>query len=244
LLGVLAGQDARDATSSRRAVPDYESLLDGGVRGLKIGVPLNYYFEVVDPGIRELIDAALAALERAGAVRVQVRVPAPQHLTEVGRAIMYSESAALHGEWLRTRAGDYSAQVRARAATGIAIPAATYLEALQLRAPLLRRFVGEVFSACDVLVTPALAVPVPTLASTDVGSSPLMWATIAALGRCFVPFNVLGLPALSVPVGFTAGGLPAGLQLVGRPFAEATLLGVAAAYQAVSDWHERLPPVG
>ena len=198
---------------------------------------------MVDPGVRALIDAALEALERQGARRVQVRVPAPEHLTEVGRAIMYSEAAALHGAWLRTRPEDYSAQVRARAATGIAIPAATYLEALQLRAPLLRRFVAEVYSVCDVLVTPALAVPVPTLASTDVGSSPTMWLTISALGRCFVPFNVLGLPALSVPVGFTVGGLPAALQLVGRPFAEATLLGVAAAYQAVTDWHERVPPL-
>jgi aspartyl-tRNA(Asn)/glutamyl-tRNA(Gln) amidotransferase subunit A len=190
-----------------------------------------------------VLDAALARLTEAGARTLEVRVPAPEHLTELGRAIMYSEAAALHGHWLRERPQDYSPQIRARAATGLAIPAASYVEALQLRAPLVRAFVGEVFSECDVLATPTLAVPVPTLASTDVGGSPAMWPTIAALVRCVAPFNFLGLPALSLPAGFTDGGLPAGLQLIARPFAEATLLRAAAGYQAVTDWHERLPPL-
>jgi aspartyl-tRNA(Asn)/glutamyl-tRNA(Gln) amidotransferase subunit A len=170
-------------------------------------------------------------------------VPAPEHLTELCRAIMYSEAAALHGHWLRTRPQDYSPQVRARVSTGIAIPAATYLEALQLRAPVLRRFVTDVFARCDVLATPTIAVKVPTIEATDVGASAAMWATIAELVRCVAPFNYLGLPALSVPAGFTPDGLPAALQLVGRPFAEARLLGVAHAYQSVTDWHERLPPI-
>jgi aspartyl-tRNA(Asn)/glutamyl-tRNA(Gln) amidotransferase subunit A len=118
-----------------------------------------------------------------------------------------------------------------------------YAEALQLRARVLGRVCDEVFGACDVLVTPALAIEVPTLAATDVGASASMWSTIGRLLQCVAPFNYLGLPALSVPVGFTGSGLPAGLQLVGRPFAEATLLGVAAAYQRLTGWHDRLPPV-
>jgi len=244
LLGVMAGHDPADPTSSRRAVPAYEAALGAGVRGLRVGRPRNFYFEGIDAGVGALIDAALAALEAEGAHIVEVEVPAPEHLMELGRVLMYSEAAALHGYWLRTRPADYSPQTRARAATGLAIPAAAYLESLQLRGPLLRRFVTGVYAACDVLVTPALTLPVPTIESTDVGASPAMWATFAALVRSFAPFNYLGVPALSVPVGFTAGGLPAGLQLVGRPFSEATLLATAAAYQSVTDWHQRIPPVG
>ncbi len=243
LLGIVAGHDPRDPSSSRRAVPDYEARLGEGIRGLRIGIPRNYYFEAVDADVQNVLDAALAVLAALGAELVAIEVPAPEHLTELSRAIMYSEAAALHGHWLRTRPADYSPQVRARAATGIAIPAASYLEALQLRAPLLRRFVDGVYAACDVMATPALSLAVPTIASTDVGASPAMWQTIARLVRCFAPFNFLGVPALSVPIGFTAGGLPAGLQLVGRPFAEGTLLQVAAAYQGATDWHERLPAI-
>jgi len=244
LLGVLAGHDPGDPTASRRPVPDYEAALGAGVAGLRLGIPGNFFLDDVEPAIAALVEDALAVLERAGARRVAVTVPAAEHLTELGRTVVYTEAAALHGHWLRTRPEDYSPQVRARVATGVAIPAAAYAEALQLRALLLREFCTEVFSACDVLVTPALAIEVPTLAATDVGGSASMWTTIARLLKCVAPFNYLGVPALSVPVGFAPGGLPAALQLIGRPFAEGRLLGVAAAYQRATDWHERRPPLG
>ena len=244
LLGVLAGHDPGDPTASRRPVPDYEAALGAGVAGLRLGIPGNFFLDDVEPAIAALVEDALAVLERAGARRVAVTVPAAEHLTELGRTVVYTEAAALHGHWLRTRPEDYSPQVRARVATGVAIPAAAYAEALQLRALLLREFCTEVFSACDVLVTPALAIEVRTLAATDVGGSASMWTTIARLLKCVAPFNYLGVPALSVPVGFAPGGLPAALQLIGRPFAEGRLLGVAAAYQRATDWHERRPPLG
>jgi aspartyl-tRNA(Asn)/glutamyl-tRNA(Gln) amidotransferase subunit A len=94
-----------------------------------------------------------------------------------------------------------------------------------------------------VLFTPTLPIPVPTLAETDVGGSPDMWRTIGKMVPCTAPFNYLGVPALAVPCGFTKNGLPASFQLVGRPFAEALLLRVAATYEALTDWHERLPPL-
>lgn len=244
LLGVLAGHDPDDPASSTRPVPDYEATLSAGVKGLRIGVPANYYFEEVDAEVGRALALALATLEAAGARLVDVAVPAPEHLTELSRTLVYAEATALHGYWQRTRPQDYSPQVRARAATGVAIPASAYLEAQLLRPMLLRRFVGEVFGRCDVLATPTLPMPVPTLAETDVGASASMWQTIARLVRCTAPFNYLGVPALSVPVGFTASGLPVGLQLVGRPFAESTLLRTAASYQANTDWHRRSPPVG
>jgi len=241
LLGVFAGRDPADPASSTRTVPDYTLNLHAGVKGLRIGVPANFFFEEVDTDVGRALALALATLEAAGARLVEITVPTPDHLTELSRTLVYSEATALHGHFQRTCPADYSPQVRARAATGVAIPASIYLEAVLLRPILLRRFVAEVFSGCDVLATPTLPIPVPTLAETDVGASAGMWQTIARMVRCTAPFNYLGLPALSVPAGFVAPGLPVGLQLVGRPFAEATLLRTAAAYQADTDWHLRRP---
>jgi aspartyl-tRNA(Asn)/glutamyl-tRNA(Gln) amidotransferase subunit A len=242
LLRVIAGHDPADPTSSRRAVSDYEAAIEQDVAGLRVGVPRNHFYDGATPDVRAALDAALRELEGAGMRIVELHVEHAEQMTELSRAVVYSEAAALHGHWLRTRGEDYSPQVRARATTGIAIPAASYLEALQLRPRLLRRYVEQVHSRCDVLFTPTLPIPVPTIAETDVGGSSAMWETIAKMVPCTAPFNYLGVPALSVPAGFTANGLPASFQLVGRPFAEALLLRVAAAYQARTDWHERVPP--
>ncbi|MFO0449015.1 MAG: amidase [Pseudomonadota bacterium] len=242
LLRVIAGHDPLDSTSSRRAVPDYEAEIEQGIAGVRIGVPRQYYFENVAPDVKSALDAALRALGSLGARIVDVDVPESEHLTELSRVVVYSEATALHSHWLRSQPEDYSAQVRVRASTGLAIPAASYLEALQLRPLLLRRFVERVYRQCDVLCTPTLVQPVPTLAETDVGGGAAMWPIIAALVQNTAPFNYLGVPVLSVPVGFTRNGLPASCQLVGRPFAEGLLLRVAAAYQSVTDWHERVPP--
>jgi aspartyl-tRNA(Asn)/glutamyl-tRNA(Gln) amidotransferase subunit A len=241
LLNVIAGHDPADPTSSRRAVPDYEAAIEQDVAGLRIGVPRNHFYDGATADVRAALDAALREFESAGMRIVELEVEHAEHMTELSRAVVYSEAAALHGHWLRTRGEDYSPQVRARATTGIAIPAASYLEALQLRPRLLRRYVEQVHSRCDVLFTPTLPIPVPTIAETDVGGSSAMWETIAKMVPCTAPFNYLGVPALSVPAGFTSNGLPASFQLVARPFAEGLLLRVAAAYQARTDWHERMP---
>ncbi len=241
VLRVIAGHDPLDPTSSRLPVPDYEGGLTRSIAGLRIGVPRNYFFADVDPVIGASIEAALGILESLGAKRVAVSVSLAERMSELSRALVYSEATALHGHYLRTQAQDYSPQVRVRASTGLAIPASTYVEALQLRSVMLRRFVGEVFGECDVLATPTLAIPVPTLAETGVGAGESMWPIIARLVQCTAPFNYLGVPALSLPVGFDARGLPIGMQLVGRPFAEARLLRVAAHYQTASDWHLRSP---
>ena len=241
LLGVVAGHDPRDPRCSRMPVPEFDAQLEPGLARVRIGVPQNYFHEGIARDVAERIEESLRALTGLGAEVVPVEVPAPEHLTELSRVLVYTEAAAIHGPWLREHAQDYSPQVRMRAATGLAIPAAAYQQAQQLRPEILRRFVAAVFSKCDVLHLPTLGIPVPTLAETDVGGSAAMWEKIAVLVRCTAPFNYLGLPALSVPCGFTDNGLPTSFQLVGRPFAEATLLRVANGYERVTDWVRRAP---
>ncbi len=244
LLGAIAGHDPADPSTRRTPPPDFLARLEAGVAGLRIGVPRRHYFEDVDGDVAAALETALAELASAGAILVPVEAPAPALLTELGRVLVYAEAAAAHAGFLRAHPESYAPQVRARIETGFAIPAPTYLAAAQLRPRHLREFVAGVYARCDVLATPTLAVAVPTLAATDVGGGESMWTVIAALVRCVAPFNYLGVPALSLPAGFDAAGMPVGLQLVGPPFSEARLLRVAAAFQRCTDWHARRPPDG
>lgn len=241
LLKVIAAYDPDDPSSSRRPVPDYEGATQRDIVGVRVGIPENYFFDHVTSDVGQAVQTAISTLQSLGAVLVRLKVPSPEPLAELSRVLAYSEASAIHGTWLRERAEDYSAQVRVRAMIGTVIPASIYIEALHLRPGLLREFVTEVFDACDVLLTPTLSIPVPTLAETDVGSGESMWRLLSLLVHCTAPFNYLGLPAISVPAGFTGNGLPASLQLVARPFAETILFRVAGAYQNASDWHQRSP---
>lgn len=232
LLEVLAGADGLDACSSSRPRPQYTQEMSRGVEGLRIGVPRNYFPVGVAPIIRTAMEASLALLERAGATLVPLDVPQEvAAMAELSRAVVYAEATALHAAGLRNTGSRYTPQVRLRASTGLGIPAPVYLEALQWRLPVLRRFVEQVFSRCDVLQTPTIPIPVPRRDETDVGAGPALWELLAQLVRCTAPFNYLGLPAISVPAGLDSRGLPIGAQYVARPFAEAVLLRIAAVQQ-------------
>ena len=231
ILGIIAGADGHDALAGRRAPPDYTAAFGCGVEGLRIGMPRNHFFEVATPEVRAAMERCLALLEGAGARIVEVVVPDAAPLAELSRAVVYAEATALHASRLRAQAARYTPQVRLRASTGLAIPGTAYLEALRLRLPLLERLVREVFTRCDVLHTPTLPIPVPRRDETDVGGGAALWEILAKLVCCTAPFNYLGLPAIAVPAGFDARGLPLSAQFVARPFAEATLLRVAAVQQ-------------
>ncbi len=231
LLRVVAGHDPRDAQSSRLPVPDYEASLDNGLRGVRIGVPRNYFYDVASEDVRVAMQRSLDGLRSQDATVVELDVPDAQPLAELSRAIVYSEASGLHAHWLRERGDAYSPQVRVRASTGFGIPAALYYEALLLRVPVLRHFVNEIFARCDVLHTPTLPIPTPTLSEVDVGAGEQLWQTLSRLVHCTAPINFLGLPALAVPAARAANGMPTSVQLVGRPFSEPLLLRVAAAHE-------------
>jgi len=231
VLQIIAGADGGDALASHRVPPDYAAALERGIEGLRIGVPRNHFFDVATPEVRTAMERCLAVLEGAGARIIEVTVPDAAPLAELSRAVVYSEATALHASQLRAAAARYTPQVRLRASTGLAIPGTVYLEALRLRLPLLGRFVREVFDRCDVLHTPTLPIPVPRRDETDVGAGSGLWEILAKLVHCTAPFNYLGLPAIAIPAGLDARGLPLSAQFVARPFAEATLLRVAAVQQ-------------
>jgi aspartyl-tRNA(Asn)/glutamyl-tRNA(Gln) amidotransferase subunit A len=241
LTGAVAGRDPLDPTTAHLPVPDYQGSLRGGVGKLRLAVPSNFFFDGVDPSVRARLDAALKIFTGLGAELVDVAVPEQERLYTISDAVSKAEAATMHGRWIRERPQDYSLFVRSRIEAGFHIPATRYLEGLALRGRILSDFVGRVFEKADVLFAPVLPIQVPKLAQTEVGTPADVQRVIVALTRCTRNINYLGLPALAVPCGFTANGMPTGFQLIGRPFAEATLFRAGHAYQDATDWHTRLP---
>ena len=238
---IIAGADPNDATCATRAVPNYEKELDGRIRGLRIGVPANHYYDGATEDVRRCMEASLAVLSSLGARIIEVPVPDPARIFQLSNAVTISEAAAIHGKWMRERPDDYSLYVRSRIEPGFHIPATTYIDALNLRAKYLDEFLTTVYSKVDVIHTPVIVVRLPKIAESEPKDSGDVVELVGKITRNTRPTNYLGLPALSVPAGFTSEGLPVAFQLMGRPFDETTLFRVGHLYQRETDWHTRLP---
>lgn len=241
LLQAVAGRDERDATTSAHAVPDYCAALQGGARGVRIGVPTNALFAQASAPVRDALAASLDELEVLGAQAESVKLPDPGVIYALTNVVNKAEAAAIHARWVRTRRDEYSLSAVNRVEAGFHIPATHYLDALRLRGRLLAEFVARVFGQVDVVHMPVLGVPVPTMEETQIRTTARVPELMERLTRYTRWANYLGLPALSVPCGFTANGLPVAFQLLGRPFSEPKLLRIAHTYQQATDWHKREP---
>jgi aspartyl-tRNA(Asn)/glutamyl-tRNA(Gln) amidotransferase subunit A len=241
LTSVMAGRDPRDPTSVNRPLPDMLADLEGGVRGLRIGVPQGYFDQGVDPEQMALLEAARALYAGLGAELVTVPMPDMEAITALCNVVVSVEATTVHKPWMLSRPGDYAPQLLQRLQNGLAYPGSLYLEALNLRAPQLARFCEAVFGRCDVLMAPVLAIPTPTIAETDLKASDGAGKMLVAMTRFTRPINYLGLPSLSVPMGFTRSGMPAGFQIVGRPYAEPTLFRAGRAFEREALVHEKAP---
>ena len=240
LLGLMAGADPEDPTAIAGPLPDYMAATRGQIKGLTIGVPSAFYVDDLDADVARILDETVAVLKREGATIVQVELPDQRQLTAAAQLIVAVEAAAFHKRWLIEREQDYGPQVLMRLHNALAIPGVTYLEALRWRGPALSAHMTAT-AGVDAVIAPVAPIPAPTLAESDVGNSPDAESVIQRLTRFTRPINYLGLPALSIPSGFTRSGLPVGMQLIGRSFDEAALLRIGAAFQRVTDFHARVP---
>ena len=244
IMSVIAGHDPRDPTSAEMPVPDYEAGLTGDLRGIRIGVPSTYFLDEVDAPVRAAIEAAASVLAGRGATIVPLTLPLMDAVATYAAVVSRVEGATIHAESMRQRPQDFATHINARMFPGYAIPATYYVEALSRRGPILKAFAKEVFSQVDLLVTPTIRTCLPTLAATDIDNGPPGTEQVAlGISTNTRPFNYLGLPSMSIPCGFDPNGLPIGLQISGRPFAEAAVLQAADAYQRDTDWHARRPAI-
>jgi len=244
MLGIMAGWDAADATTSRRPVPDYLQGIDRGIRGLRVGVPSNYYFDEVDAEVVTAVREAARQLGTLGARVSEVRVPDPVPLGEATGVISRAESVTIHERLLRERPQELQPVVRTRLEFGEHIAAHQYLQALRGRGRLTQEFLRAVFSQVDLLIAPTIPEPAPEIANVTTGGIDEIIKKMGRFSRLTRPFNGLGLPALSLPCGFSTRGLPLALSIVGRPFDEATVLRAGHAYEQAAGWVSRRPAIG
>ncbi|HEY0912656.1 MAG TPA: amidase [Bradyrhizobium sp.] len=240
LTGLMAGADPQDPTAATLPVPDYMAATKGSLKGLRIGVPTAFYVDDLDAEVGRILEDTVATLKREGAEIVKVELPDQRQLSSASQLVLAVEAAAFHKRWMIERLEDYGAQVRMRLENGLAVPAVTYLEAMRWRGPALSAHIAAV-AGVDAVIAPVSPIPAPTIAESDVGAGPGAEAVIQRLTRFTRPVNYLGLPSLAIPSGFTRGGLPVAMQLIGRSFDEATLLRIGAAFQRATDFHDRVP---
>jgi aspartyl-tRNA(Asn)/glutamyl-tRNA(Gln) amidotransferase subunit A len=237
MLNAIAGYDRRDPASARRLRSDYVPPEGCDIRGLRLGIPEEFFFQRLDPEILFAVQRAVTRAESLGAVIKPIRLPGIEAVITAGMVVQFSEVSAVLEPHLKDRA-QFGRDVLALVDQGRFLSAADYINAQRLRRQVQIDF-RAVWKEVDCLVTPTTAIAAARIGETRVRVADVEDEVRAATTRLVRAFNVLGYPALSMPCGLTTGNLPIGLQIVGRPFAEPLVLRIAA---ALEDAGVTIPP--
>ena len=223
---------------------DYTARLTGEVKRVRIGIPKTFFPHYTDPEVQTAFATALQVLDTLGANIEEVQLPELDNIwSRLAQPIINAEANVWHERYLEVQTEDYGPEVRKFLEDGKSTFATDYVKAIQGRARL-RRQMQAIFTHCDVLLTPGQPIPPPLHTARSVSVASKEFSPMAALVSASCLFNLTGHPALTVPCGFTAAGLPLALQIVGKAFDEATILQVGYAYEVQTPWHEQQPPIG
>lgn len=236
MLSVLAGHREGDVTAAELPVPDYLAELERPWPEMKVAVPHRYFFDLLDDEVQKTFSRFVDGLT---GMRCDVRssdLPDTERIDDVWLPIRRGEMAAFHQQWFPALADQYGEDVRKAIESGMQIPAYKYINAQNLRVILRERFLASM-KGFDLLVTPATCIPAPLIGQDAVKLGEKETPVYAALNRLTLPFNLVGFPAISVPMG-KVNGLPVGAQVVARPFDESLLLRFAAAHELASGGYE------
>lgn len=235
LLQTIAGHDAQDPYCVDMPVDDYQKNLREGVKGWRIALASDAYFrEITDSEVWHAVQIASQVFESLGAQAALVEFPEARQAARANGLMTPADAAAFHRERLESHPEMFGADVRQRLQTGAAFSSTEYILARRTQT-LLRHQFTRFFDDYDILLTPTTPIAAPPIEGPDAVEQARL------LTRFTAPFNLTGLPALSLPCGFTREGLPIGLQIVGRPWAEAKILRAAFAYEQATEWHLRKP---
>lgn len=242
IMNVIAGHDPNDPTTSTLPVPDFTASLTGDVTGIRVGMPQPYFFEALQTSVKMAVMQAITQLTDLGA-RVEEKTingldQAPQVLWD----LIAGDAGVVHEAHLRTHAEVLDPDVRQLGERGLHLMASDYLKAQMAREQMKQEML-QALKNVDVLVTPTSPIVAPKLGDDQVEIDDHQVPMRPALRRLTLPFNLSGLPACTIPCGFSPDGLPIGLQIIGKPFDEAMVLQVAHAYERHTTWHQRRPTV-
>lgn len=241
VMQVLAGYDAADPACQDQPVPDYAQTLDRPIKGLSIGVCRNHFFENLQEDVERAVEQAISDLASAGAVVRELRIPLLEYGLGAIFAIELSSSTAYHDRSLQQgRVSHYEPDVRTLVEMGRLVTGPDYVKAEQYRTALMQDY-RTAFETVDVVIGPTTPITAWKRGEWTVQVAGKPESVLAASWRFTYPYNLTGLPALSVPCGFDRDGLPIGLQIAGRPFDETTVLRVAHAYERSHEWKDRTP---
>jgi aspartyl-tRNA(Asn)/glutamyl-tRNA(Gln) amidotransferase subunit A len=242
MLEVIASPAGRNSTNWPQIGRLFSRPLRGGIKGVRIGIPKQYFFDRLQKEVREFVLTACAMLGHSGAELREVECKGMKEAAPLVGVITVGEALSYHWKWLRARAKDYGTDVRERMEANRNQRTLEYLQAQEKRRTYTQAFV-KVFEAVDVVAAPTLPVLPPLIGQKEISWGQTREDVRAALLRMTRPGNLTGLPAISLPCGFTADSLPVGLQLIGQHYDEATLLRIAYAYEQATPWHKMFPPL-
>lgn len=243
MLKILAGRDELDPFTVRVETPDYPALVDGGVKGLKVGVSEDLFLTEFDGEVKAAYERAAKLLVEGGAEVVEVRVPNQQLAASILPTILGGEMALIHRQWTREREIEYSPQVALLVEAALAVSLEDYVRAGADRERL-RRDYDDVFAEVDVLLGPISPVPAPKIGEDAITVNGQQYDLLMAVVSCTGAGNLVGLPSVATPVGFTHSGLPLGVQIMAKHFNEVAALRAARAIErAVPEVSGRRPPL-
>jgi len=242
MLGMIAGADPRDATSWGNPDTAFSKEVRRGMQGIRIGIPRQFFFERLQSQVRRAVLAAVAVLEENGAEIHEVTLKGMEETADLAAWITVAEALTFHWTWLEKRPQDYGDDLRTRLEGSKYMTAAAYVQAQERRRAYADRLI-QALKSVDLLVAPSLPVTAPRIGENEVKIGRTREDTRLALLRLTRPGNLAGLPAISVPCGFSSDGLPVGLQIIGGPREESTVLRVAYHYEQATSWHRAFPPL-
>jgi aspartyl-tRNA(Asn)/glutamyl-tRNA(Gln) amidotransferase subunit A len=242
LLRIMSGADPKDPDTKDVPVPDYPNAMRGDVRGMRIGLPTNYFFDDIQAPVGDAVTNAVKKLETMGAIIVPITVPGVDGIVDSWMPIAVAEAAAFHQHNLRTKTALYGDEVRLLLEVGELTLATTYINALRVRLAWQSQL-KETMRDINVIVTPTLPNTAMKVGETISKIGSREESVFAVSARFCAPFNMSGLPGVSIPCGFAPNGLPIGLQIVGKAFEEEVVLKLANAFESSTDYHLRRPPM-
>ena len=244
MLNAIAGHDPRDPSSSKTSTEDFGASLGDGVRGMRIGLLEEHTNELVDPEVKDALSQAARVLSGLGASVEPLSVPGlnDDEVYGISNPILLGEAAEVGIDHLRHRPKELGADVRLRLDAGAMTTAVDYIRAQRARTAFNGRMAAAL-EKVDLLMEPSTPFAAPRLGQATIEIDGAERAVRGLLTRFTRPFNITGFPAVSLPCGFTSDGLPLGLQLKGRAWAERTVLQAAHAYEQATEWHMHRPPI-